>query len=217
MILSLRRHHDAELPLRMPHESLIETTGGMLGEAELAQSLAAGWTLARDVTVTSGVASPLTPMTRIAPPVRVFRNPRERTKDVANASGSEDVRRGQMPEGPPDRIATDVATPALTFAAPTDLRVARLQRRDGGVALPAKRKTRPCAARPSRATRGSGARRHRHACARRGDRAPGFSRCDQGRDGRRTRLVRERARGNGPLLAPSPKEPPRRPSAQRKP
>jgi len=134
MILSLRRHHDAELPLRIPHEPLIDTTGAMLGDAELAQSLAEGWTLARDVTVTSGVASPLTPMTRIAPPVRVFRNPREREKDAPNAATAED-------NAPPvrnasgDRVASDVATPALAFAAPTDLRVARMQRGEGGIPL----------------------------------------------------------------------------------
>jgi hypothetical protein len=45
----------------MPHESLIETTGAASAAStrgDLAQSLRAGWTLARDVTVTSGVASP---------------------------------------------------------------------------------------------------------------------------------------------------------------
>ena len=57
---------------------MIDVTGAMLRESDLAQSLAAGWMLARDVTLTSGVASPLTPMTRIAPPIRVFRKPRER-------------------------------------------------------------------------------------------------------------------------------------------
>ena len=109
LILSLRRHHDAELPIKLPHESLIDAAGKMLVEGDLAQSLAAGWTLARDVTVASGAASPLTPMTRIAPPVRVFRNPRERGKEAP----------------------LEKRTPALAFAAPTDLRMVRIQRRDG--------------------------------------------------------------------------------------
>ena len=69
---------------------MIDATGAMLRESDLAQSLAAGWTLARDVTLASGVASPLTPMTRIAPPIRVFRKPRERAsperaRDARNA------------------------------------------------------------------------------------------------------------------------------------
>jgi len=136
MILSLRRHHDAELPLRMPHESLIETTGAMLGEAELAQSLAEGWTLARDVTVASGVASPLTPMTRIAPPVRVFRNPRERTRDAQHEAPDEDnARPAHAVNAPRDPVAGDIPTPALAFAAPTDLRVARMQRGEAHLPL----------------------------------------------------------------------------------
>jgi len=149
MILSLRRHHDAELPLRMPHESLIDTTGAMLGEAELAQSLAEGWTLARDVTVTSGVASPLTPMTRIAPPVRVFRRPRERTKDAPDEATAQDNAR-PVPNAPRDRAATDVATPAFAFAAPTDLRVARLQRGEGRIPLLVTRESNSRSSRPER-------------------------------------------------------------------
>jgi serine/threonine protein kinase len=149
MILSLRRHHDAELPLRMPHESLIDTTGAMLGEAELAQSLAEGWTLARDVTVTSGVASPLTPMTRIAPPVRVFRRPRERTKDAPDEATAQDNAR-PVPNAPRDRAATDVATPAFAFAAPTDLRVARLQRGEGRIPLLVTRENNSRSSRPER-------------------------------------------------------------------
>ncbi len=86
LILSLRRHHDADLPQRLPHQAMIDATGGMLRESDVEQSLAAGWTLARDVTLVSGAASPLTPMTRIAPPIRVFRKPRERASpDVRSA------------------------------------------------------------------------------------------------------------------------------------
>ena len=47
-------------------------------EADLAASLASGWTLARDVSVTPVAASPLTPMTRLAPSIRVIVPARER-------------------------------------------------------------------------------------------------------------------------------------------
>ena len=139
LVVTLRRHHDTDAPQTLPHQSIIDRTGALLSEGDLAQSLAAGWTLAHGVALTSGAASPLTPMTRIAPPVRVFRKPRERTKD------------GPQGGAPVDRSVT----PALAFAAPTDLRAARMARRDSGIPPLITRRSEasaPAPARHSRAT-----------------------------------------------------------------
>ena len=132
LVVALRRHHDSEAPQRLPHESIIDATAALLSEGDLAQSLAAGWTLAHGVALTSGTASPLTPMTRIAPPVRVFRKPRERAKDeprepVVDATGA------RAKDAPREPVPVDHSvTPALAFAAPTDLRMARMARRHSG-------------------------------------------------------------------------------------
>jgi hypothetical protein len=129
LIASLRQHHDADAPQRLPHQSIIDTTSALLSEGDLAQSLAAGWTLAHGDALVAGVAAPLTPMTRIAPPVRVFRKPRERGKEAPRQRGEEAPHDGTVSASPPGR------TPALAFAAPTDLRKARMQRRDTGAPL----------------------------------------------------------------------------------
>ena len=44
--------------------------------AELTASLQHGWTLARDATLAPVAASPLTPVTRLAPPTRIMMSPR---------------------------------------------------------------------------------------------------------------------------------------------
>ena len=78
LILTLRDHHDRDAPQLHPHPELIDATGARLRESDLALSLASGWTLARDVSVAPAGASPLTPMTRLAPPIRVFVSPHDR-------------------------------------------------------------------------------------------------------------------------------------------
>ena len=78
LILTLRDHHDREAPQLHPHQALIEATGVWLSEKDLAPSLTSGWLLARDATVAPAGASPLTPMTRLAPPLRVFLSPHDR-------------------------------------------------------------------------------------------------------------------------------------------
>ena len=75
-ILRIRDCHDSELPAQRPHAGLIEWSGTRLGELELALSLERGWTLAREASVSAASASPLTPVTRLAPPVRVVRSGR---------------------------------------------------------------------------------------------------------------------------------------------
>ena len=56
----------------------MQLTAERLSEADLAASLASGWTLARDANVTPVAPSPLTPLTRLAPPIRVIVPARER-------------------------------------------------------------------------------------------------------------------------------------------
>ena len=123
LILSLRHCHDGELPQRLPHQAMIDATGEMLRESDLAQSLASGWTLARDVALASGVAAPITPMTRIAPPIRVFRKPRERASPDARSVRHPQIdtavpllitRRSEPPRPSPQR---KVAAPAVLAAA----------------------------------------------------------------------------------------------------
>jgi hypothetical protein len=67
-ILRVRDCHDCELPAERPHAALIALCAQRLHEDELAQSLERGWTLAREATVSATSASPLTPVTRLAPP-----------------------------------------------------------------------------------------------------------------------------------------------------
>ena len=76
LLLALRDWHDRDAPQLRPHEELIAATGARLRESDLAHSLASGWMLARDANVTPAGASPLTPMTRLAAPIRVFVSPR---------------------------------------------------------------------------------------------------------------------------------------------
>jgi len=75
-ILRIRDCHDSALPAQRPHAALIEQSGARLSEAELALSLERDWTLAREVSVSPASASPLTPVTRLAPPVRAVRSGR---------------------------------------------------------------------------------------------------------------------------------------------
>ena len=75
-ILRIRDCHDSALPEERPHAALIEQSGARLSESELALSLERGWTLAREASVSPASASPLTPVTRLAPPVHVVRSGR---------------------------------------------------------------------------------------------------------------------------------------------
>ncbi len=76
LILRIRDCHDSALPEGRPHAALIEQSGARLSEPELALSLEREWTLAREASVSPAAASPLTPVTRLAPPVHVVRSGR---------------------------------------------------------------------------------------------------------------------------------------------
>ena len=71
LILRIREAHDAEAPLRRPHAELMETTGAQISQAEFARSLEYGWMLARTAQTAPASASPLTPVTRVAPITRI--------------------------------------------------------------------------------------------------------------------------------------------------
>src|SRR4029077_16452971 len=61
LILRIRELHDGELPRERPHPELIDLTAARLFDADLARSLEQDWTLAREASVASASASPLTP------------------------------------------------------------------------------------------------------------------------------------------------------------
>ena len=76
LILRIRELHDGELPRERPHPELADITTARLFDDDLARSLEQGWTLAREASVASARASPLTPVTLLAPPIRVVRSGR---------------------------------------------------------------------------------------------------------------------------------------------
>jgi serine/threonine protein kinase len=76
LILALRDAHDREATQARPYPALMAMTSARLAEAGMEASLAAGWCLARDADVTPVAASPITPLTRLAPPLRIMVSPR---------------------------------------------------------------------------------------------------------------------------------------------
>src|SRR5205814_561273 len=96
-ILRIRDCHDSALPEERPHAALIEQTSAKLSEPELALSLERGWILAREASVSPASASPLTPVTRLAPPVHVVRS--GRITAVTVIAGAQGVPAETMPNG----------------------------------------------------------------------------------------------------------------------
>src|SRR5262249_26816087 len=76
LILRIRELHDGELPRERPHPELVDITAARLFDDDLARSLQQGWTLAREVTLAPTSVSPLTPVTLLAPAIRVTRSGR---------------------------------------------------------------------------------------------------------------------------------------------
>ena len=76
LILALRDAHDRDGSQPRPYPALMALTSARLAEPDMAASLAAGWRLARDAIVTPVAASPVTPLTRLAPSLRVMLSPR---------------------------------------------------------------------------------------------------------------------------------------------
>jgi len=70
LIFRVRECHDRDNLHWRPHEQLMDFAGARLAKVDLAASLNYGWTLARAATA-DGAASPITPMTRIAPSIHV--------------------------------------------------------------------------------------------------------------------------------------------------
>lgn len=120
LILALREAHDGEATLRDPHARLLEITAARLAHAGMDASLAAGWTLARDENVTPVAVSPATPVTRLAPPLRVLVTPRV---TIEPADPPVVVRRRPAPPRPPSpRVArgrSRVLTAVTAFALAT--------------------------------------------------------------------------------------------------
>jgi hypothetical protein len=66
LIYRLRECHDSARPDVRPHHELMDITGARTRERDLADSLATGWSLARDAVV-ADASTPITPLTRFAP------------------------------------------------------------------------------------------------------------------------------------------------------
>ncbi|MET0344821.1 MAG: hypothetical protein ABW218_01030, partial [Casimicrobiaceae bacterium] len=72
LIFRLRDSHDRDLAQWRPHGEFMEYAAARMEDDELAASLAAGWTFARDASAAEAAATPMTPitpMTRVAPAV----------------------------------------------------------------------------------------------------------------------------------------------------
>lgn len=110
LILRIRESHDRELPAERPHAALIALCAEQLCEDDLARSLQLGWTLAREATVSPASASPLTPVTRVAPAVPVTRS--GRTTAVTVVTTRDEAGAGQPRLGRP-RVRLPLALAAL--------------------------------------------------------------------------------------------------------
>ncbi len=92
LILRIREAHDRELTSRRPHAELIVETSAHVRANELAQSLEQGWTLARDAQPFAVPATPLTPVTRLALPLRLVIPPRDDIVAVPDAVWADEHR-----------------------------------------------------------------------------------------------------------------------------
>jgi hypothetical protein len=77
LLLGIREAHDRAAPQHRPHREFIAVTGARVSEPGLRASLDRGWTLARDASVAPLPASPITPLTRLAPSIRIIVSPRD--------------------------------------------------------------------------------------------------------------------------------------------
>ncbi|HEX9276310.1 MAG TPA: hypothetical protein VGA51_07920 [Casimicrobiaceae bacterium] len=96
LIFRIRDRHDRDFPHWRPHQELLDLTGPRIRETDLAASLDYGWTLAREAAVDSA-ASPITPMTRIAPSIRVVDPARIVTRIVLPTAVTEIVAAPRKP------------------------------------------------------------------------------------------------------------------------
>jgi len=92
-ILAVREAHDRDAPQQHPHQQLIEMTQERLSATDLAASLQHGWTLARDASLAPVAASPLTPVTRLAPPLHMMVSPRDLSPGAAMSTAPALTRR----------------------------------------------------------------------------------------------------------------------------
>jgi hypothetical protein len=119
LILRIRDAHDRALEPRRPHAELIAETGTRLADADLAASLERGWTLARATSLAPAPPSPLTPVTRIAPPVHVARSGRTAVTVLARTrvtSLAADAAMAPMPSGAARSGPRDLRRPAALIA-----------------------------------------------------------------------------------------------------
>src|SRR5439155_395789 len=123
LIFRLRECHDRDNPNWRPHQQLMDFAGARLAKVDLAASLNYGWVLARAATI-DGAASPITPMTRIAPSTRAVEPIRIAPSDAPAAipipvPPADSARQSPLPDSTP----TPIAVPAvIASSAPNDER-----------------------------------------------------------------------------------------------
>jgi serine/threonine protein kinase len=111
LILRIRETHDTDPPLQRPHAELMALTEARLAEADLAHSLERGWSLAHELTV-SAAASPLTPVTGIAPVTRIA------TPIHVTRSGRTAITAIALGNAPTERTVATVVAPNAPQAIP---------------------------------------------------------------------------------------------------
>ncbi|MEO6564759.1 MAG: hypothetical protein ABIO63_01885, partial [Casimicrobiaceae bacterium] len=112
LILALREAHDRDASLPRPHQALMDLAAECLAEPDMAASLAAGWTLALDAQVTPIAPTALTPLTRLAPALRVLVAPRAIvTPIVATVVAMPSTIRRRVPAVPAPSIASPAPPP----------------------------------------------------------------------------------------------------------
>jgi len=116
LILRIRETHDRDLPSRRPHAELIAQTSAHLGAEDLEQSLERGWTLARDAQSVAVPALPLTPITRLAPSIRLVIPPRDDPVVVRRRTGASG-RSGTSSQGAKQRSKSPLLAAAAIVAA----------------------------------------------------------------------------------------------------
>ncbi|MEP6942098.1 MAG: hypothetical protein ABI981_04145 [Betaproteobacteria bacterium] len=112
LIFRLRECHDRDIPHWRPHQQLMEYTDARLGAKDLLASLDRGWELALDAAI-DAASAPITPMTRIAPSIRVP-NPARLVTQPPHGTASHSLQAAARPAdfaSPPARLASGIHVP----------------------------------------------------------------------------------------------------------
>src|SRR5687768_17102898 len=113
LIARLREAHDLAPSTRHPHAELIARTSAELRATPLMESIERGWLLAHAVQPQAVAVVPLTPITRLAPPLRVVIPPRD---DIAFARSGPVAQRPAASDSKRPRRRTVIAATGCAIA-----------------------------------------------------------------------------------------------------